>query len=536
MRWSSSAVGCGAGYLKARVLEEVNLFQISTSSSVVIDGVIEPAFREFYAKFHELGEKRQNIVMIRCALRSFLNPNLNSDRDLSSDLLLPVCKLLIQSVVSTNDQEPFSKSLIAKTLQRRPKNVNGFIFSSGAYLSAKALGSKEETAKSDAIEAIAIDFATAARTRQGFTSLSPISLENDAYRIVAREFAAEALKDSLFTSRGLFKKPLWTTSDKWRNKMENRPAFKGFFYDESFTFWRKWYQGYLDGKPLDWELQHRVALIADDIWDAGPEAVAKEIARIEAEHLSNKLPLAEEVTFNEDSGKFSVAPIPLENAPLMAALMARISDEFEDALSGHNGLSETSGDGRRIKRATTRHANNPQQAELTLTTVAKSLRRQIHETSELPDSPDNIALLEAVEDGVRGIRANHPEVAANREQLAQQALQEITPEDRETLEKAAPVLAAISEGDLAKDFTDDIPELINDAMLPLRSGAPQLPGADASTRIFSRVSKMALLCEKGAKTLDSKEIKTVRLGHLVYTIGEFLFAIVQMGLRLLGVI
>jgi tRNA C32,U32 (ribose-2'-O)-methylase TrmJ len=59
----------------------------------------------------------------------------------------------------------------------------------------------------------------------------------------------------------------------------------------------------------------------------------------------------------------------------MAALMARILDEFEDALSGHNGLSATSGDGRRIKRATTRYANNPQQAELTLTTVAKSLRR-----------------------------------------------------------------------------------------------------------------------------------------------------------------
>ncbi|MCP4818227.1 MAG: hypothetical protein GY883_03505 [Shimia sp.] len=290
-----------------------------------------------------------------------------------------------------------------------------------------------------------------------------------------------------------------------------------------------------------------MALIDDVIWEAGPEADAKEIARIEAEHLSKKLPLAEKITLNEDTGKFSVEPIPVENAPLMTALMARISDEFEDALSGHNGLSETSGDGRRIQRATTRYANNPQQAELTLTTVAKSLRRQIHETSELPDSPDNVALLEAVEDGVRGIRANHPEVAANREQLAQQTLREIAPEDREMLEKAAPVLSAISEGDLAQDFAGDIPELINDALLPLPSGAPRLPGADASTRIFSRVSKMALVAEKvekglakGAQFFDSDLVKTIRLTGLgigvAGGVSAFLYQLVQIGLRLWGVI
>jgi hypothetical protein len=36
------------------------------------------------------------------------------------------------------------------------------------------------------------------------------------------------------------------------------------------------------GDPLPWELQEKVALIQNEIWDAGPEAVAAEIARIEA--------------------------------------------------------------------------------------------------------------------------------------------------------------------------------------------------------------------------------------------------------------
>lgn len=44
-------------------------------------------------------------------------------------------------------------------------------------------------------------------------------------------------------------------------------------------FW-EWYIGVLDGKPIDWDLQQRVALIKDDTWKAGRQAVADEIERL----------------------------------------------------------------------------------------------------------------------------------------------------------------------------------------------------------------------------------------------------------------
>ncbi|WP_353328675.1 hypothetical protein [Phaeobacter sp. NW0010-22] len=47
-----------------------------------------------------------------------------------------------------------------------------------------------------------------------------------------------------------------------------------------WQFWRDWYQGMLSNTPTDWDLQLQVALIEDAIWDAGPEAVAAEIAHI----------------------------------------------------------------------------------------------------------------------------------------------------------------------------------------------------------------------------------------------------------------
>ncbi|MBG6154102.1 hypothetical protein IWQ52_001271 [Labrenzia sp. EL_159] len=50
----------------------------------------------------------------------------------------------------------------------------------------------------------------------------------------------------------------------------------------SWSFWTSWYQGFLDGKHLNWELQRRMALIKDQVWEAGPKAVAEEIEKVSA--------------------------------------------------------------------------------------------------------------------------------------------------------------------------------------------------------------------------------------------------------------
>lgn len=46
------------------------------------------------------------------------------------------------------------------------------------------------------------------------------------------------------------------------------------------SFWRDWYQGFLNGKPLDWELQRQVALIPDEEWEQGPTHIAERIEEI----------------------------------------------------------------------------------------------------------------------------------------------------------------------------------------------------------------------------------------------------------------
>jgi hypothetical protein len=55
--------------------------------------------------------------------------------------------------------------------------------------------------------------------------------------------------------------------------------------EPDLAFWRNWYRGFLDGAPLDWELQKRVALIPNDVWDQGGGAVAEAIREIETNYL-----------------------------------------------------------------------------------------------------------------------------------------------------------------------------------------------------------------------------------------------------------
>lgn len=63
-------------------------------------------------------------------------------------------------------------------------------------------------------------------------------------------------------------------SEEWRpsSSMIRLPSVFGS--RPTWSFWREWYQGFLDGKPMDWELQRRVAMIPDVDWEKGPEHIA----------------------------------------------------------------------------------------------------------------------------------------------------------------------------------------------------------------------------------------------------------------------
>lgn len=397
-------------------------------------------------------------------------------------------------------------------------------------LSANSASLSANSARSAALSALATE---------PFSADSVLSAANSAAisALATHLFSADyaALSAAPEATMALFETALWD-GDVPAIFRDAAQAFSDAAPGTPWAFWAEWYQGMLTGTPMDWVFQRRVALIPDKDWDKGPAHIAGVIKSIEAAFLAEKLPLAETLSFNPETGKFRVQPIPLHNQPFIGTLIARVDDALEDCLLSNNGLLERDRETRVLQRVSTRFGNDPQRIEMDYTSVAVSLRRKIAPDGELAESDDNLALLEAVEDGVKGIRANHPDVANNRAMLAAQALRDAEPEEKELLEEASPTLIDLSEEALADDFATDIPVLINDALLPLSDGAPRLPGADPGVRVFNRVSKMALLYEKGAEAFDSPQIKTIRLVGLAGGVGAFLAQLVRLGLKLFGVI
>ena len=109
-----------------------------------------------------------------------------------------------------------------------------------------------------------------------------------------------------------------------------------------WSFWLDWYQGFLNGHPLDWELQRRVALIEDTIWDAGPEAVAAEIEKIREEYQRTVTPLPQRFPELEPTSTKRL----ISNAATISPALSGLSFQIESAQAqfhqfGYNQIPDT---------------------------------------------------------------------------------------------------------------------------------------------------------------------------------------------------
>lgn len=104
-----------------------------------------------------------------------------------------------------------------------------------------------------------------------------------------------------------------------------------------FSFWRNWYQSALKGGYQNWKVLQQIVLLDDDIWKAGPAAIADQIAKIEAEYAQELIPktiLREQVT------------VLIQNATITQLSGDSLALQIEDAITSYlreeecNGLPE----------------------------------------------------------------------------------------------------------------------------------------------------------------------------------------------------
>jgi hypothetical protein len=238
--------------------------------------------------------------------------------------------------------------------------------------------------------------------------------------------------------------------------------------------------------------------------EEAPEAVSED----DAERLSRLFPLAEDLVQDPESGRFSVQYKEIPKPDLLTATLAQVADAIEDVLEKQsNGLNSDSLEIRKLRRTLERYANDPQRVEMDFTTVHHGLTIQIG-SGDLPPSNENQALLSALQEGAQGIRATDPVVAENRRILREQALRELSPDALNHIAEAAPVLEAITEGDLQEQMHEDILFLTTEmqATPPRLPGVTRadaiIPGHDEAVRLLGRSARMLIALRKAPQLIN----------------------------------
>lgn len=117
------------------------------------------------------------------------------------------------------------------------------------------------------------------------------------------------------------------------------------FFDQSdltWGFWARWYEGMLNGTPMSWELQRLVATeISDEVWEAGAEAVADEIRKLQLLHVTAAM---QQLVHDEVAGVFHVAEEQLAPPEVAEFSCKRVEIALNAALKtvSHNVFNDHS--------------------------------------------------------------------------------------------------------------------------------------------------------------------------------------------------
>ena len=151
-----------------------------------------------------------------------------------------------------------------------------------------------------------------------------------------REFRFDlSIRNALLPS-DLLEQPIWRENQKhiYIEIIELTDSLRS-------AFWREWYQGFLDGKPLPWEFQRRVALIPDEDWEQGPEHIAEKIEKIREDYAKEQASktASEDPRPASESEKQIVKEKVSANREALALSIASLVEQFTEFRERVRGLN-----------------------------------------------------------------------------------------------------------------------------------------------------------------------------------------------------
>ncbi len=304
---------------------------------------------------------------------------------------LPLLRCVLISGVANKHQNPETRAAASSAYSDAPANAldhtnevthltNRAVYA--ARTSARAAYAEDERSVTRAVRsATSMVFPTIDRT---YTNWSEI--RNDAF--------------ILWRNEDPFARPLWQdSSPDWFIKADaEMRAIWAKDPASHWAFWTRWWDGVLAGKPLNWDLQHDIAVkVGNDVWNAGPGPVAEAIAGIETPYLVDAFvaanPYAMDVFVEAISRKLVGQPV---ESPDLDAVIKAIRTALADFAS-------------RCKRDTNPNGFGTEVLRLSAP-VIDDLRRDMRRYRDNP-----LRLFDALEDTCRELQATAQRAAIPQE-------------------------------------------------------------------------------------------------------------------------
>ncbi len=118
----------------------------------------------------------------------------------------------------------------------------------------------------------------------------------------------------------VFETTLWPDNGMPQQLKVNLAGLRHLFKNnpEVWGFWERWYDGFLSGTPIDWDVQLAIAMLPNDDWDKGPEWIAGKTAEIETRFaLEKRIAELEQALLSENTQRRGIGgnhpPEPIDD-------------------------------------------------------------------------------------------------------------------------------------------------------------------------------------------------------------------------------
>lgn len=242
--------------------------------------------------------------------------------------LLAGLRLCITTIVTLHNP---NKQLLKAAIQADEQIMSAASPEDQALFSAVwALSAAISTERHDLVRSVVSALDNAAGAAMG-----PYAGAEDDFDAFDRIFSA-SFEDTSFSVKQITQGAIATLGEFESRAQKHHEGPTNLLYSGggdpfSWSFWVDWYSRAMLGDPLPWDLQENIALIPDEIWEAGPEAVAEEIDKLRFENATSTAP---RLVRDEEDEVFRVEadPVPLGDLAEFAA--GRAEQALAAALAG----------------------------------------------------------------------------------------------------------------------------------------------------------------------------------------------------------